>query len=49
LIGNGGANPVDFNPKNVDQAVMLNNPKSAMKAANIKTGYVLFTVDENTS
>jgi hypothetical protein len=46
LIGNGGANPVDFNPKNVDPAVTLNYPKAVMKAANIKTGYVLFTVDE---
>ncbi len=46
LIGNGGANPVDFNPKKVDPAVTLNYPAASMKASEVKTGYVLFTVDE---
>jgi hypothetical protein len=46
LIGNGGANPVDFDPKKVDPMVTLNYPKGFMKASEVKTGYVLFTVDE---
>ncbi len=46
LIGNGGADPVDFNPKKVDPTVTLNYPTGFMKASDVKTGYVLFTVDE---
>ncbi len=46
LIGNGGANPVDFNPKEVDPTVTLNYPTAGMKASDVKTGYVLLTVDE---
>lgn len=46
LIGNGGANPVDFDPKQVDRAVTINYPTAFMKASDVKTGYVLFTVDE---
>lgn len=46
LIGNGGANPADFDPKKVDPLVTLNYPTAPMKAADVKVGYVLFTVDE---
>jgi hypothetical protein len=46
LIGNGGANPADFNPKKVDSSVTLNYPTAPMKASDVKVGYVLFTVDE---
>ncbi len=46
LIGNGGANPVGFNPKKVDPSVRLNYPSGPMKASAVKAGYVLFTVDE---
>jgi len=46
LIGNGGANLVDFNPQEVDSTVMLNYPNTAKKASTMKQGYVLFTVDE---
>ena len=46
LIGNGGANTVDFNPEKVDPTVTLNYPPGPMKASDVKAGYVLFTVDE---
>jgi hypothetical protein len=46
LIGNGGANPVDFNPDKVDRTVALNYPTGPVKASDVRTGYVLFTVDE---
>ena len=46
LIGNGGATPIDFDPKQVDPAVTLDYPASFMKASEVRTGYVLFTVDE---
>jgi hypothetical protein len=46
LIGNGGANTSDFNPKKVDPTVTLNYPTVGMKASDVKPGYVLFTVDE---
>jgi hypothetical protein len=46
LIGNGGANPVDFDPEQVDRTVTINYPTAFMKASDVKTGYVLFTVDE---
>ena len=46
LIGNGGANPVDFDPKKVDPTVTLNYPLGFRKASEVKTGYLLFTVDE---
>lgn len=46
LVGNGGANPVDFDPKKVDPTVTLNYPPGFMKASEVKTGYALFTVDE---
>ena len=46
LIGNGGANPVDFDPKKVDPTLTLNYPPGFVKASEVKTGYVLFTVDE---
>lgn len=46
LIGNGGANPVGFDPKKVDPTVTLNYPTTGIKASDIKAGYVLFTVDE---
>jgi hypothetical protein len=49
LIGNGGANTIDFDPKKVDSAVTLNYPVGPMKASDVKTGYVLFTVDAYTS
>jgi hypothetical protein len=48
LIGNGGANTVDFIPKKVDPTVILNYPTTVMKASDVKAGYVLFTVDETT-
>jgi hypothetical protein len=48
LIGNGGANTIDFDPKKVDPAVTLNYPVGPMKASDVKTGYVLFTVDAHT-
>jgi len=47
LIGNGGANLVDFNPKNVDPAVKLDFPTSERKSPIGEVSYVLFTVDEN--
>ncbi len=47
LIGNGGANPVSFNPKIVDPSVTLNYPTTSMKRSEVKAGYVLFTVDES--
>jgi hypothetical protein len=46
LIGNGGANTVDFVPEKVDPTVTLNYPTTAVKASDVKAGYVLFTVDE---
>lgn len=46
LIGNGGANAADFIPKKVDPTVTLNYPTTAVKASDMKTGYVLFTVNE---
>ena len=46
LIGNGGANTVDFDPKKVDPTVTLNYPTAAQKAADVGTGYLLVTVDE---
>jgi len=46
LVGNSGANLVDFVPEKVDPAVMLNYPTHAVKASDVKSGYVLFTVDE---
>jgi hypothetical protein len=48
LIGNGGANTVDFTPEKVDPSVTLNYPLTAMKAPDVKAGYVFFTVDEAT-
>lgn len=46
LISNGGAEAVDFDPKQVDRTVTLDYPKDFMKASEIKAGYVLFTVNE---
>lgn len=47
LVGNGGANVVDFDPKDVDPATTLNYPATYMKASDVKAGYVLVTVDES--
>jgi hypothetical protein len=46
LIGNGGANTSSFSPNEVDPSVTLNYPTAFMKASDVKTGYVLFTVNE---
>jgi hypothetical protein len=46
LVGNGGANMVDFTPEKVDPTVTLNYPTAVVKASEVKAGYVLFTVDE---
>lgn len=46
LIGNGGAEAVDFDPKQVDRNVTINYPAAFMNASEVKAGYVLFTVDE---
>jgi hypothetical protein len=47
LVGNGGANVVDFDPKEVDPTTTLNYPTTFMKASDVKAGYVLVTVDES--
>lgn len=46
LIGNGGANLVDFNLKNVDPTVVVNFPTTDRRSPVGEISYVLFTVDE---
>jgi predicted phosphodiesterase len=46
VVGNGGANPVAFDPRKVDPAVTLDYPRDPVKASEIKEGYLLVTVDE---
>lgn len=46
VVGNGGADTVSYNPGLVDPLVKLHYPASAVAAAQIETGYLLMTVDE---
>jgi predicted phosphodiesterase len=47
LIGNGGAETVAFDAKNVDPAVTINYPTTFMSPTDINPGYVLFTVEKH--
>lgn len=46
VVGNGGANTVDFDPSKVDPALAIHAPAGAVRAADVRTGYLLMTVDE---
>lgn len=48
VVGNGGANMVDFDPSQVDPALTLNYPMTKVKSEDMKVGYLLVTVDEGT-
>jgi predicted phosphodiesterase len=48
LIGNGGAEAVAFDAKNVDPDVTINYPTTFMSPTDINPGYVIFTVDGKT-
>jgi Icc-related predicted phosphoesterase len=49
VIGNGGANMVDFDPKEVDPSLTLVFPRQYIKSADMKAGYVLVVADEVSS
>lgn len=46
LVGDGGANPVDFNLQKVDPSVTVNYPKAEVKSTDTHPSYVVFTVNE---
>jgi hypothetical protein len=46
VVGNGGADTVSFDGKKADPAIAMHYPTSAMAATDIKTGYLVMTVDE---
>lgn len=49
VIGNGGADTVTFDAKYIDRSVEIHYPTVPyMSAAEVKTGYVVITVDEKT-
>lgn len=48
VVGNGGANTVSYDPKETDPLIAMHYPTSNVAATQIKTGYLLMTVDEST-
>jgi calcineurin-like phosphoesterase family protein len=46
VIGNGGADLVDFRPEHVDSSVTLEYPRHAVNASEMSVGYLILTVDE---
>ncbi len=47
VIGNGGADTVSFDPREVDPAVRIHYPKEPVNGNDVRTGYLLMTVDED--
>lgn len=46
LVGDGGANPVDFILQKIDPTVTVNYPKTDVKSTETYPSYVVFTVNE---
>lgn len=46
VVGDGGADTVTFDPKKADPTIAMHYPAARQNAANVKTGYLLMTVDE---
>jgi Icc-related predicted phosphoesterase len=46
VVGDGGADTVEYNPKRVDPALQMHYPAATMNASDVETGYLVMTVDE---
>jgi hypothetical protein len=48
VVGDGGADTVEYNSKNVDPALQMHYPSATMDASDVETGYLVIRVDEST-
>jgi len=46
VVGDGGADMVEYNSNNVDPALQMHYPATTMKASDVETGYLVMRVDE---
>ncbi len=46
VVGDGGADTVEYNSRNVDPALQMNYPSATMDASDIEIGYLVMRLDE---